>query len=95
MVLHTDRGYSILLSLASVAVSRLMLSIRSLAARLSLEPDWLLNNTELGRVNWKPGRREGELIVEVDAIEDDYELKSVEDEDSPTSKRARTRLTYI
>ncbi|KAI0801418.1 hypothetical protein C8Q74DRAFT_490241 [Fomes fomentarius] len=79
--------YSNLLpALASVAVSRLMLSIRSLAAQLSLEPDWLLNHTELGRVNWKPGSRDGELIVEIDNGDDDVELTTVE-EDSPTSKR--------
>ena len=67
-----------------------MLGIRSLAANLSVSPDWLLNNTELGRVNWKPGRREGELIVEIEAVEDDLELKSVEDDGSPTYERART-----
>ncbi|KAI0756129.1 hypothetical protein C8Q80DRAFT_1090864 [Daedaleopsis nitida] len=85
---------NLLLVLLSVSVSRLMLSIRSLAARLSVAPDWLLNNTELGRVNWKPGLRDGELIVEIDAIEDDeFELKSVGDE-SPTSKRPRTPVVH-
>ncbi|EJF67423.1 hypothetical protein DICSQDRAFT_165251 [Dichomitus squalens LYAD-421 SS1] len=66
------------LSLSSIAVSRLMLRIRSLAAQLSLEPDWLLNNTELSRVNWKRGPRNGEIIVEIDAIEaEDMEMDSV------------------
>lgn len=89
-VSHTEpHVYSILPALASVAVSRLMLSIRSLAAQLSLEPDWLLNHTELGRVNWKPGGRDGELIVEIDNPDDDIELTTVED-NSPTFKRAYT-----
>ncbi|TBU48275.1 hypothetical protein BD309DRAFT_1015745 [Dichomitus squalens] len=66
------------LSLSSIAVSRLMLGIRSLAAELSLEPDWLLNNTELSRVNWKRGPRNGEIIVEIDTIEaEDMEMDSV------------------
>ena len=57
---------SLMLSLASTAVSRLMLSVRSLAAQLSTRaPDWLLSNAELARVNWKPGRHKGELVVEV------------------------------
>ncbi|KAI0327688.1 hypothetical protein GY45DRAFT_1256521 [Cubamyces sp. BRFM 1775] len=84
------RAYSsLLLGVASMSVSRLMLSIRSLAARLSVSEHWLLNNTELSRVNWKPGRN-GELIVEIEAIEDDVELKSV-DEDT---KRSATPAIY-
>ncbi|KAI0701244.1 hypothetical protein C8T65DRAFT_656546 [Cerioporus squamosus] len=78
-----------LLVMSSVAISRLMLGIHLLAARLSVTPDWLLNNTELGRVNWKPGHRAGELIVEIEAVEDDLELKSVEDDSLPYD-RART-----
>ncbi|KAI0370072.1 hypothetical protein BV20DRAFT_944893 [Pilatotrama ljubarskyi] len=84
---------SLLLSIAAVSVSRLMLSIRSLAARLSVSPDWLLNNTELARVNWKPGARNGELIVEIDPIEDDLELASV-NELHKHSKRSGTPAIY-
>ncbi|KAH9885401.1 hypothetical protein C8Q73DRAFT_749196 [Cubamyces lactineus] len=80
---------NLLLGVASISVSRLMLSIRSLAARLSVSEHWLLNNTELSRVNWKPGRN-GELIVEIEAAEDDVELKSV-DEDT---KRSATPAIY-
>ena len=80
---------SLLLGVASISVSRLMLSIRSLAARLSVSEHWLLNNTELSRVNWKPGLN-GELIVEIEANEDDVELKSV-DEDT---KRSATPAIY-
>ena len=72
-------------------MSRFMLSIRSLAASLSLQPDWLLNNTELNRVNWKPGPHEGELIVEMDAFED-FEMDDV---DSPMHKRSSSPLVHM
>ena len=55
-----------------------MLSIRTLAARLSVNDDWLLNNAELSRVHWKPGSRAGELIVEVEAAEEDHEMKGAD-----------------
>ncbi|TFK91156.1 hypothetical protein K466DRAFT_542188 [Polyporus arcularius HHB13444] len=83
----------LLLVMSSVAISRLMLGIHSLAARLSVTPDWLLNNTELGRVNWKPGLRAGELIVEIEAVEEDeLELNSVEGDGLPYD-RACTPVT--
>ncbi|KAM5539347.1 hypothetical protein V8D89_006981 [Ganoderma adspersum] len=82
---------NMLLGLSSVAVSRLMLSIRCLAASLSLQPDWLLNNTELNRVNWKHGSHDGELIVEVDAFED-LEMDEIE---SPTDKRPQGSLVHV
>ena len=86
---------SMWLSLSSVSVSRLMLGIRSLAAQLSLEPDWLLNNTELSRVNWKRGPRSGELIVEIDAIEiEDVELESIGHE-SLIHKRSHTPVIHV
>lgn len=68
-----------------------MLSIRCLAASLSLQPDWLLNNTELNRVNWKHGSHDGELIVEVDAFED-LEMDEIE---SPTDKRPAGSLIHV
>ena len=70
-----------------------MLGIRSLAARLSLEPEWLLNNTELSRVNWKRGPRTGELIVEIDAIED-VEMEPVDGE-SLSYKRPNTPVVHV
>ena len=63
-----------MLSLTSVSVSRLMLSIRSLATGLQLDPVWLLSNAELSRVRWRKGSRDGELIVEVDEHDDDVVL---------------------
>ncbi|KAH9854418.1 hypothetical protein C2E23DRAFT_884010 [Lenzites betulinus] len=79
---------NLLLAIGAVSVSRLMLSIRSLAEQLSVSPDWLLNNTELSRVNWKQGARLGELIVEIEPIEEDVEMASVEE------KRAASPAVY-
>ncbi|OJT08318.1 hypothetical protein TRAPUB_770 [Trametes pubescens] len=83
---------NVLLCIAAVSVSRLMLSIRSLAEQLSVSPDWLLNNTELSRVNWKPGTRNGELIVEIEPLEDDVEMASVDY--LGEEKRTATPATY-
>ncbi|KAF9219925.1 hypothetical protein BS17DRAFT_760100 [Gyrodon lividus] len=41
------------LAVNAVAVSRLMLSVRSLAGKLRTDPRWLLNPTELDRVSWR------------------------------------------
>jgi len=49
---------------ASIAASRVMLSIHSLAAKLGSDSAWLLNNIELSRVPWRYGATEGELIVD-------------------------------
>ena len=56
-------------SINSVAVSRLIISIQSLAAGLQVDPTWLLSHSELSRVNWRRGSHEGELIVEVNPVE--------------------------
>jgi len=48
----------------SVAASRVMLSIHSLAAKLGSDSAWLLNNIELSRVPWRRGATEGEIIVD-------------------------------
>ncbi|KAJ3793257.1 hypothetical protein GGU11DRAFT_760084 [Lentinula aff. detonsa] len=53
-----------LLAMTSIAMSRIMFSIHSLASHLGSETGWLLNNVELRRVNWRKGATEGELIVE-------------------------------
>ncbi|KAK7464147.1 hypothetical protein VKT23_006312 [Stygiomarasmius scandens] len=55
-----------LLCLSSVAISRLMLSIQSVADRLGYDESWVLNNIELSRVSWRKGSHDGEIIVEVD-----------------------------
>lgn len=48
-----------------------MLSIRSLAAQLSLsmDLDTLFSTAELSRIRWKRGEHDRELIVDVDAVE--------------------------
>ncbi|CAK5266065.1 unnamed protein product [Mycena citricolor] len=48
----------------SIAASRIMLSIHSLAHKLGSDSAWLLNNVELSRVPWRRGATEGEIIVE-------------------------------
>jgi len=54
----------IFVTLTIVSVCRAMLSIKSLAATLHVDPRWLLNYAELSRVQWRPGEREGEIVVE-------------------------------
>ncbi|KAK0501029.1 hypothetical protein EDD18DRAFT_787912 [Armillaria luteobubalina] len=53
-----------LVTTTSIAVSRVMFSIHSLATHLGSDTTWLLNNIELSRVNWRRGNTEGEIIVE-------------------------------
>ncbi|KAJ7045225.1 hypothetical protein C8F04DRAFT_1068137 [Mycena alexandri] len=48
----------------SIAASRVMLSIHSLAAKLGSDSAFLLNNIELSRVPWRRGATEGEIIVD-------------------------------
>lgn len=65
-----------MLGLTSVSISRVMLSIHSLAAKTNTDPEWLLNNVELSRVKWKRGAHDCELLVDVDVVEDDFELST-------------------
>lgn len=51
----------------SVAVTRAMLTLRNLAARLHVDPGWLLNHSELSRVRHRQGLHDSELLVEVDS----------------------------
>lgn len=48
-----------------------MLSIRSLAAQLSIpmDHDMLLSTAELSRVRWRRGKHDRELIVDIDTVE--------------------------
>ncbi|KAJ3887414.1 hypothetical protein GG344DRAFT_80762 [Lentinula edodes] len=63
---------SYLLAVTSIAMSRIMFSIHSLASHLGSETGWLLSNVELRRTNWRKGATEGELIVECNSY-DDYD----------------------
>jgi hypothetical protein len=59
------------LAISAVAVSRLMLSIRSLAGKLKISQDWLFNPSELSRVRWRAvsGNHGHIIVVEMDSHE--------------------------
>ncbi|KAH7924142.1 hypothetical protein BV22DRAFT_1013910 [Leucogyrophana mollusca] len=52
----------------SIAVSRLMFSVRSLAGKLGTDVRCLLNPAELSRVNWRVAAG-GDIVVEMDTYE--------------------------
>ncbi|PCH44399.1 hypothetical protein WOLCODRAFT_76925 [Wolfiporia cocos MD-104 SS10] len=62
------------MAVPSVCVSRLMLSIHSLAASLDVNTDALLSAAELSRMHWRPGAHAGEIFVDIDAVEVEDEL---------------------
>ncbi|PCH43580.1 hypothetical protein WOLCODRAFT_164557 [Wolfiporia cocos MD-104 SS10] len=61
----------LIMSVPSVCVSRLMFSIRSLAAALDTDADTLLSAAELSRVRWRRGLHPGEIFVDVESVEDE------------------------
>ncbi|KAH0834819.1 hypothetical protein J3R83DRAFT_10428 [Lanmaoa asiatica] len=65
-------GGVIFVALTVVSVCRAMLSIKSLAATVHVDPGWLLNHAELSRVHWRRGETEGEIMVEM--LSDSYDL---------------------
>jgi len=73
---------------ASVAASRVMLSIHSFAAKLGSDSAWLLNNIELSRVPWRYGASEGELIV--DRFAQGFGADTDEDADADEKDSARS-----
>lgn len=60
-----------------------MLSIGSLASHLDTDPNTLLSTAELSRVTWRRGAHDGEIIVDVDTVEDDHET---DDRSSATTR---------
>ncbi|TRM70187.1 hypothetical protein BD626DRAFT_476571 [Schizophyllum amplum] len=62
---------SMLLGCTSVALSRVLLSVHSLAAKLGSRTPWALNNIELSRLSWRQGSTEGEIVVEKTFIDED------------------------
>jgi len=76
----------VLLSLTSIATSRVMFSIHSLADNIGSDSAWLLNNAELRRLDWKQGAHEGELIIE---------HKFVDVDDDPERKPISVRMTHV
>ncbi|KAH9926507.1 uncharacterized protein B0H18DRAFT_1006471 [Fomitopsis serialis] len=77
-LLYTAVFSNFLLAVSSVSVSRLILSIRSLASQLSIDPDTLLSTAELSRISWKRGARDGEIIVDINTVEDSYDMGDIE-----------------
>ncbi|KAG1743050.1 hypothetical protein EDB19DRAFT_1633472 [Suillus lakei] len=63
--------FSSQLAISAVAVSRLMLSIRSLAGKLKISQKWLFNPSELSRVRWRAvsGDYGRSIVVEMDTHE--------------------------
>ncbi|KAL1743412.1 hypothetical protein HDZ31DRAFT_40986, partial [Schizophyllum fasciatum] len=62
---------SMLLACTSLALSRVLLSIRSLAARLGSRAPWALNSVELSRLAWRRGATEGEIVVDKSFVDED------------------------
>jgi len=58
-------------NMISISISRVMLSIRSLAASLTFDPPWALNTSELARLHLRSGRvcrrRGNDVLVELAA----------------------------
>ncbi|KAG1741608.1 hypothetical protein EDB19DRAFT_1827975 [Suillus lakei] len=69
-------SYSVLVQVVmSVTVARAMLILRNLAARLHVDPGWLLSHSELSRINCRRGLRDCELLVEIQTgVEDMIEM---------------------
>jgi len=84
-----------LLTTTSIAMSRVMLSIHSLARKLGSDSAWLLNNVELSRVEWKKGAHEGELIVERHTVYADDDLESNSHSISKSSMHSLLKETRV
>jgi hypothetical protein len=81
-----------MLATTSIAVSRIMFSIHSLAAKLGSDSAWLLNNLELSRVEWRKGAHEGELIVERGTDDD---VESADSHASTINNSLSVRVTRV
>jgi hypothetical protein len=81
-------GY--LIAVTSIAMSRIMFSIHSLASNLGSETGWLLSNVELRRIDWRKGSTEGEIIVE--CTPDHGDLESYGDEFPDGTVRSQSVL---
>jgi len=84
-----------MLTTTSIAVTRVMLSIHSLAHKLGSDSAWLLNNVELSRVGWRRGTHEGELIIERNTIYADNDQESVSHSISKGSVRSLLKETRV
>ncbi|KIK92274.1 hypothetical protein PAXRUDRAFT_830106 [Paxillus rubicundulus Ve08.2h10] len=89
------------LAVNAVAVSRLMLSVKSLAGKLRTDPRWLLNPPELGRVGWRYVQDDGkayryEIMVERDTFEPELNGSNVEVGSASTSEFSlRNKTSHV
>jgi len=81
-----------LIAVTSIAMSRIMFSIHSLASHLGSETGWLLSNVELRRVEWKKGTTEGEIIVDCSPDHDDLESSGGEFRSQSVLKMSRVGM---
>jgi len=80
----------------SLAATRVMLSIHSLAAKLGSDSAWLLNNIELSRVPWRRGATEGEIIVDRFGHDrDEEELDDHDEQDSPSTSVVSLKTSRV
>ncbi|KAJ7360828.1 hypothetical protein DFH08DRAFT_359972 [Mycena albidolilacea] len=79
----------------SIAASRVMLSIHSLAAKLGSDSAWLLNNIELSRVPWRQGATEGEIIVDRFGRDPDDEDEDAYELDSPSKSVVSLKMSRV
>jgi len=84
-----------MLTMTSIAVSRVLFSIHSLADKLGSNSAWLLSNVELSRVGWRRGAHDGEIIIELDTVYDDkHAPESFDREFTPMSSDSVRSLKY-
>ncbi|KAJ6601044.1 hypothetical protein DFH09DRAFT_900529 [Mycena vulgaris] len=79
----------------SIAASRVMLSIHSLAAKLGSDSAWLLNNIELSRVPWRRGATDGEIIVDRFGGDRDEEEDDRDELGSPSTSVASLKTSRV
>jgi len=83
-----------MLAMTSIAVSRVLFSIHSLAEKLGSNSAWLLSNVDLSRVGWKRGAHDGEIIIELDTVYDKHAPESFDREFTPISSDSARSLQY-
>ncbi|KAF9071991.1 hypothetical protein BDP27DRAFT_447407 [Rhodocollybia butyracea] len=83
-------GY--LVTITSIAMSRIMFSIHSLASNLGSDAGWLLSNVELRRVDWRRGATEGEILVECTNHGYENNHDDLESNDPGTTSRSQSAL---
>ncbi|KII93077.1 hypothetical protein PLICRDRAFT_35250 [Plicaturopsis crispa FD-325 SS-3] len=62
-------------AITSISIARVMLSIRSFAADMSAEADFVLNEAELSRLTWQRGTCDGEIHVQIEQHDGPDEIR--------------------